>query len=495
MSSGRRGRRRREPTCPPVGRALRLTALSALLPGSGHLASGRRVVGAVILACFVALLICGGLLLATTPRSRILEFLLSPDELQVFMVAGTVAALVWIFVVYRSWVLTRPRYLSLAQKSLGLGVVVVLCLGIATPFAVGVRTAYEQRDVLGIFPSGEPTPPPAGPTVAPEAGPTPSPSPSATQTPSPTPAPATDFGPSKGLLDGKERLNVLLLGGDGGHNREGVRTDSMIMASIDTKSGRTVLVSLPRNLQRVRFVPGTPMAQRFPNGFTDLMNSVYTYAEDNPGVMPGATHPGAELIRQTFSYAIGEDIDYYVLVNMAGFRRFVNAIGGVTMDVPRRIPIGGSTDANGRTVLTPTGYLEPGERKLDGEELLWYGRSRYGSDDYDRMERQRCVLGAIAKQADPFELLTHFKRFASVAKEIVLTDIPVDALPELLALGAKGATAKVSAVTFVRSASFSPSSPDFDHVRRTVDAAIAEASSDAAPATAKAGVPLTRVCG
>jgi polyisoprenyl-teichoic acid--peptidoglycan teichoic acid transferase len=237
------------------------------------------------------------------------------------------------------------------------------------------------------------------------------------------------------------------------------------------------------------------MAKRFPNGFNDLLNSVYTYAEDNPDVMPGAAHPGAELIKQTFSYAIGQEIDYYVLVNMDGFRRVINAIGGITIDVERRIPIGGKTDANGRTLERPSSYLEPGTRKLGGYDLLWYGRSRYGADDYDRMERQRCILGAIAKQADPFELLKHFKRFSDVAKQIVLTDIPVDALPELLTLGGKGKAAKVTAVTFVRSASFSPSSPDFAHMRSTVADAIEEASAGASSGTPKVGVPLTRVCG
>ena len=492
MSSGRRRRAR-----PALGRALRLTALSALLPGAGHIAAGRRFIGGLILASFVILMAGLGVLLATVPRARLVELVFSPDELEVMIVLGVVVGLVWVGVVYRSWMLTRPRHTGLGQRVFGLAVVALLCLGVATPFAVGVRTAYEQRDFLtSVFPSAGPT---AEPSPVPSAEP--SGTPTATPGPTPTPMPANNFGPGKGVLAGKDRINVLLLGGDGGYNRDGVRTDSMIMASIDTATGRTVLVSLPRNLQHARFVPGTKMAKRFPNGFNDLLNSVYTYAEDNPDVVPGAAHPGAELIRQTFSYAIGQDIDYYVLVNMAGFRTLVDAIGGITMDVTHRIPVGGKTDANGRTVQGPSRYLEPGKRKLSGESLLWYGRSRYGSDDYSRMERQRCVLGAIARQADPFELLTHFRDLAAATRQIILTDIPIDALPELLTLGGKGAGAKVTAVTFVRSAAFSPSSPDFGYIRDTVAEALDEASpggsggaSADAKDTHKAGVSLTRVC-
>ncbi|MFD2350645.1 hypothetical protein ACFSTC_16920 [Nonomuraea ferruginea] len=62
-------------------------------------------------------------------------------------------------------------------------------------------------------------------------------------------------------------MNILLLGGDADDHRPGVRTDSMHLASVDVKTGNTVLFSLPRNLENVRFKPGTPMAERFPDGF------------------------------------------------------------------------------------------------------------------------------------------------------------------------------------------------------------------------------------
>ena len=63
------------------------------------------------------------------------------------------------------------------------------------------------------------------------------------------------------------RVNVLLIGSDAGADRDGVRTDSPILASIDTHTGDAVLFGIPRNLQHVPFPPGTPMAEQYPDGF------------------------------------------------------------------------------------------------------------------------------------------------------------------------------------------------------------------------------------
>src|SRR3954462_11779733 len=79
----------------------------------------------------------------------------------------------------------------------------------------------------------------------------------------------------------KKRVNVLLLGGDGGVGREGVRTDTVIVASINTDTGETTLFSLPRNLENLPFPPGSPLAEAYPDGFEgdgeseSLLNAVY----------------------------------------------------------------------------------------------------------------------------------------------------------------------------------------------------------------------------
>jgi hypothetical protein len=80
------------------------------------------------------------------------------------------------------------------------------------------------------------------------------------------------------------RYNILLMGGDAGPDRVGLRPDSMTVASVDTETGRTVLISLPRNLQAVPFPSYSPLHDRFPHGYrcsdgSCMLNAIYTYAE------------------------------------------------------------------------------------------------------------------------------------------------------------------------------------------------------------------------
>lgn len=465
-----RHRRHRPQT---LTRALRWTAASALLPGAGHLAAGRRRSGLLILTSFAGMLVAAGVLAVAAPRERLLAISVQPDSLRLVMAGCAGLGLVWVLLVLSTWSVTRPRGLTGGQRMIGAGVVTALSLVVATPFAYGGHLAYVQRDLIRhLFPD-VPTPV----LTAPDA-------PAA---PAGTVAANPPFGASAHLLDGKPRLNVLLLGGDGGDNRVGVRTDTMILASIEVATGRTVLVSLPRNMERAPFLPDTPMAERFPGGFDQMLSGVYTYAEAHPEVMPGVRDPGGELLKQTIGYTLGQRIDHFVLVSLAGFKDIVDAFGGVTMTVPNRLAIGGRTDANGNTVTPPTGYLEAGRRKLNGHEALWFGRSRYGSDDYQRMGRQRCLLGAIARQASPLKVLTNFAELAGTAKRIIRTDIPQAALPELLTLAGKAKKAEVRSIGFVRSAQFRPEQPDFGYMQELVRNALRPPAAAAPPTAEPAG--------
>jgi LCP family protein required for cell wall assembly len=450
-----------------LGRALRWTVASVFIPGLGHLLSGRRRLGAAIVAAFGALLFTAGVLLLAVPHSRWVGMALRPHDLVMAMTVCGVLGVFWAAVVASSWWVARPSGLGTAQRVVGTSVAATLSLGVAAPFAFGARTAYQQYDLLNDIFSAKAVPLAPSKTVA---------------------AKPIGFGPSHGIFAGKQRVNVLLLGGDGGKDRTGVRTDSMILASIDTLTGATVLVSLPRNMMAAPFLPGTPMAKRFPNGFNDMLNAVYRYGTEHPEVMPGTLFPGGELIKQSFAYTIGQNIDYFVLVNLAGFEDLVNAIGGVTMTVPRALPIGGRHDGHNKVLTPPTGYLQPGHRKLSGYEALWYGRSRFDSDDYSRMARQRCLLTAIAHQASPFKVLTNFSKFAGAAKQIILTDIPQEALPELFSLASKAKHARVIDVSIVRNALFDPAHPDFGYIQKQVAAGLLAAQRPAPAPKRPAGV-------
>ena len=113
----------------------------------------------------------------------------------------------------------------------------------------------------------------------------------------------------------------------------------------------------------------------------------------------------------------------------------INALGGITVNINTYIPIGGNTDLG----IPPKEYLKPGPNQhLKGREALWYARGRYGSDDFARMDRQRCVIDAIIKQANPANMLARYEEIAKAGKEIVKTDMPQEVLPLMVDLSPAG---------------------------------------------------------
>jgi LCP family protein required for cell wall assembly len=230
---------------------------------------------------------------------------------------------------------------------------------------------------------------------------------------------------------GLARTNVLLLGGDAGPGRFGLRSDAMIVVSIDPASGDTAMISLPRNLRRLPFPAGTPLADRFPRGFNDLANAVYPFAENNPELVWGAVDAGAQAMKLGAAQLLGMPIQYYVLVDMAGFVDVVDALGGIDITVGQRVPSPGNPPGAKHDVPE---FFEPGHQHMDGTNALAYARSRSADSDYQRMARQRCVLGAIADAATPVAVASGLGDLVSAFGSSVRTDIPRDDLPAIAEL-------------------------------------------------------------
>ena len=147
-------------------------------------------------------------------------------------------------------------------------------------------------------------------------------------------------GVATGAHDG--RYNVLLLGGDSGSDRWGLRPDSLSVASIDAETGETVLFGLPRNMLNFPFPEGSIMDEQFPDGYDCgdecELNSLATWAEDHKSLFKGVANPGVEATKEGVEGITGLEINYYAMVNMQGFRRLVTAVGGVTLNVRDRDP-------------------------------------------------------------------------------------------------------------------------------------------------------------
>ncbi|MFG1615290.1 LCP family protein [Nonomuraea wenchangensis] len=450
-----------------TGAVLGWLALSALAPGAAHLRTGRRRTGLVLLSCYAAVLLTAlGVWLAVDTGD--LVGTLMDDTAMTAVIAGTIAlGVAWFALIVHSFVVLRPSRLPQRGQILTGTLAGLLAVLVVVPFgALGNLAWTAQATINDIFQGPADADPGTG--IGTDAG-----------------TPATAQPSPEDPWAGRKRVNILLLGGDADDNRVGVRTDSMNLASVDVETGNTVLFSLPRNLEDVRFRPGTPMAERFPNGFrlpadpgggrSDLLNSVWEYADAHPEIFGGRQHQGPKVLMDTIGYTLGLRVDWYALVNMWGFARLIDAIGGITVTVETDVVFGRYNE----------GLVKSGTRKLKGADAMWYARSRTNSDDYTRMRRQRCVLGALLTQADPATVLTRFNRIALATKELIRTDIPRSMLKNLVPLALKVKNAKVSSVQFVPPL-ISTGYPDWDKIRGIAAKAVRD-SSAASPAVAATG--------
>jgi anionic cell wall polymer biosynthesis LytR-Cps2A-Psr (LCP) family protein len=144
---------------------------------------------------------------------------------------------------------------------------------------------------------------------------------------------------------------------------------------------------------------------------------------------------------------LGIDIEYHALVDMGGFVDVIDALGGVTIDVPTPVVDRLSPPKEGEDFRE---YVIPaGVQHLDGHQALAYVRSRTASNDYDRMARQRCVLAALADQVGALDLFTAVPRLATALESNVSTDVPIDLLPALIRVAANIESSNVITVRFV----------------------------------------------
>ena len=420
-------------------RAIGLILLTVFLPGAAQYVAGNRGVGRVALRIWVALvafaLLTGlGLLFWRGPT---VGFLLNGMVTVVMRILVWLVFLGWLGLLFDAWRLSRPPDLKRRARLILTGACVTLAVaaGLGTNLLASAFTAAGY--VSDVFTGG-------GDTQA-----------------------------------KRGRYNILLLGVDAAADREGLRPDSINVASIDAESGRTVVFGLPRNLVGVPFPSSSPLAKLYPDGFRCgeecMLNGVYALGQEHADLYPGR-EAGLTAMKEAVSETLGLELNYYAMVDLAGFQKLVDAMGGINLDIGKRVPVGGV----GSEVY---GWIEPGtDVHLDGYHALWFARSRADSDDYERMARQKCVMAAMAKQLDPGTVAARFVDLAEAGSDIVRTDVGTDQLPELVELAIRGKALPIESVNFAPPL-IRTSSPDFSLIRRTVAETIEASEANEASAT------------
>ncbi len=419
-------------------RALALMAMTLVVPGSAQLVAGNPKVGRIALRIWLGSIVLGTVVLVAVMLDRRIAFRLATnaDLLLVLWLALLAGAVGWAALFVDAWRIGRPLSLRIQHRRAVVGLNGLMCLSVAGTMLFGAHLVSVHRDwVIAFFGDGDVTEAHNG------------------------------------------RYNVLLLGGDSGAGRWGLRPDSMTVASIDERTGRTVLIGLPRNMANFPFEEGSVMADEFPDGFDCdgcYLNGVSTWAGDHTDLFGDSETPGVDATVMAIEGITGLQINYWAMVNLAGFKQLVDAVGGVSVNVRQPIPIGGLGD-------DVTGYIDPGQQRLNGFEALWFARAREGSDDYSRMARQKCVMNAMLKQISPEAVLTHFEDLAKASTEMFSTNLPASEAGRFIDLALKARDQKMSTLSLVPPL-INTGDPDIDLIHDEVADAIDKAEGDSPPA-------------
>jgi polyisoprenyl-teichoic acid--peptidoglycan teichoic acid transferase len=454
--------------------ALAIAVLGVLLPGTAYLVARRTRLGVTLVVASLALY-GGAAYLGLEKRDAVISWALNPSLL-LWMIAGLGAiALAWIVVLVTSYKMLRPLTVGPVPRLVGSMVIGVVCFAMTVGTASGAQTLMAQRSLVKkVFAGGE-SRSVTRPTVS----------------------------ANKNLWDQIPRLNVLLLGADDGDGRQGTRTDSVMVASIDTRTGNTSLISLTRNFMRMPFPADSPLHKIYPTGFWDpsidpskeqsefYLDAMYrNIPKQHPGILGPSDNEGADILKVSVGEALGLKIHYYVQVDLAGFAQLVEALGGITVNINYPVPVGGSDDDK----VPPSRYLQPGPNKhLMGTDALWFARGRYRvpTADLARQARQRCAVKALVERATPQNVLTNFEAVAAAGEKLVRTDIPQKLLGDFVSLGERVKTAKISNIDLDKKKNFpNGRNPNYAGMREIVAQALnPKPATPHTPATTK---PTTR---
>ena len=463
--------------------------LSALLPGAGQWWLGWR--RRALLLALPALAVLGILaFFARGGAAALAEKLVQPAWLWGLLGLNAGVALLRFGAVADAWRLEHPRGMGWGRSALRLAPAIAVAAAITVPQVIVHRYTVDALDLLEtVFVEPEEVPPLAqriadllaqglsiedlGPdlgttstTGSTTTAPVTTTSSAAVSTSTTAPTTTTTLPPEEALAGeiGGSRVTVLLAGGDFGPGRTDLRTDVMIVALLDLEAGKAALISVSRDLVQAplpaawsRFntmlqvqqwheerayrdvvaeaeAAGVEPPEQPPfepcDCYYDRLNYLHVHTANWVQTFPESPDPGMEALRETMSVLLGIPIDYYALVDFAGFVDLVDAIGGIDVNATEEMHIAFSPAKEGEEPIEID--ITPGRHHLDGRTALAYVRNRTGSSDSQRMLRQRCLLRDLGAELDAGTLLTRFTPIARAITASTTSTIPLGLLPDLI---------------------------------------------------------------
>ena len=291
-------------------------------------------------------------------------------------------------------------------------------------------------------------------------------------------------GPSEPSIDGQ--YNILVLGGDSGPDRDGLRTDTVQVVSVNAETGQATIVGMPRDLHNAPWVDGSPMWSVYPNGYTEddadycvefaCLNTIYTDVELNhPDLYPDAaaqgSSPGIEAVRDAVEGITGLTIPYYAIIDMQGAVDLVDALGGVDINVSERIAIA----EPGTAPEEVPEWIEVGGQHMDGYTAIMYARSRWDNTDYTRMQRQQQLQEALLQQMNPANVVAKFSDIVGAGTQMVHTNIPRSMFAYFVTLAAKTKELPIVHIELTPESDTIPTDPlypDFPAIQAYIAAAL-----------------------
>ncbi|WP_104137053.1 LCP family protein [Arthrobacter sp. ZGTC131] len=435
-------------------RAFLLILLTLFVPGSAQIVAGDRRLGRIALRITLSVwvLVILALVLLFTNRTLLISVVTNQTASLLIVLILAALAVGWLVLFVNTLRLIRPVLLAPRMRpAVGIALALAMVLSSGSLGYAAYLLNVSRNAIGSIFNAN-------GPAIDP--------------------------------VDG--RYNFLMMGGDAGADRTGRRPDSLSVLSVDAESGKTAIISIPRNLQNARFSEGSPMLQVYPDGYDCgndcLINAINTeVTNEHKDLYPGVADPGAQATLEAVSGTLGITVQAYVLVDMDGFAKLIDAMGGIRIKAGGWVPISGDMidEANGIHGM-PLGWIPAGEQKLDGYHALWYGRSREFVDDYARIQRQQCVQQAMLRQLDPATLLSKFEDIANAGTKVVDSNISASQLGSFVDLAMKAKGKDIGRLTIGPpdfDVSFS-TVPDFDVIHERVRKLLESQSSTSSPAAA-----------